>query len=36
MDIEAIPENMRNLECVQCLACVETCAVKDAVVLKLG
>ena len=36
MDIEAIPENMRNLECVQCLACVETCALADVVVLKLG
>ncbi len=36
MDIPAIPESMRDLECVQCLDCIDNCPIENAVVLKLG
>jgi polyferredoxin len=35
MDIEAIPENNRSLECIYCLECLETCTNPDTVALKL-
>lgn len=34
MDIEAIPENNRSLECIYCLECLETCTNPDTVALK--
>ena len=36
VDIPGIPENIRSAECVRCLECLETCAVADAVTLRLG
>ena len=36
MGIAPIPENMRSPECIQCLECLETCTVPDAIDLKLG
>ena len=35
MDIQAIPENNRPLECIYCLECLETCTNSDTVALKL-
>ena len=36
VDIPGIPENIRSTECIRCLECLETCAVRDAVTLQLG
>jgi len=36
MGIEAIPDHLRDPECIQCLECLETCSVEDTVVLQLG
>jgi ferredoxin len=36
VDIAPIPENMRSLECVQYLECIETCTRLDAIDLRLG
>jgi polyferredoxin len=36
VDIPGIPENIRSAECIRCLECLETCAVPDAVTLRLG
>lgn len=36
VDIPGIPENIRSLECVRCLECVDTCARQDAIEVRLG
>ena len=36
VDSPRIPENIRSTECIRCLECLETCAVRDAVTLQLG
>ena len=36
VDIPGIPENIRSTECIRCLECLETCAVPDAVTLRLA
>lgn len=36
MGIKAVPENLRDPECVRCLECVATCARKDTLNLKVG
>ncbi|MCB9421915.1 MAG: 4Fe-4S binding protein, partial [Ardenticatenaceae bacterium] len=35
MDIEDAHANSRDLECIQCLKCLETCAIKETVTLEL-
>lgn len=36
VDIPGIPENIRSVECVRCLNCVDTCARQDTVEVRLG
>ena len=36
MDIQDIPENLRSGECIQCLGCLERCASRDTLELRLG
>jgi len=36
MDIEAVPENLTSPECIQCLECLESCAVEGTMSLELG
>ena len=36
MDIEAVPDNLRSVECVRCLECLETCSKPDTLDLRLG
>jgi len=36
MGIEERPENIRSLECVRCLDCLDTCKRPEAIELRLG
>ena len=36
MDIKNIPENLRSVECIRCLNCLETCDRPGAIDLRLG
>lgn len=36
MGIQDIPENLRSMECIQCLKCQENCAFEETLVLRLG
>ena len=35
MDIQDVPDNLSHAECIRCLECLETCARKDALALKV-
>lgn len=35
MNIQDVPDNLSNAECIRCLECLETCAREDALVLKV-
>lgn len=35
MDIQNVPDNLSHVECIRCLECLETCARKDALTLKV-
>jgi polyferredoxin len=35
MGIQAVPENLRDAECIRCLECLETCARDEALELKI-
>lgn len=36
MDIPAVSQNIRSVECVRCLACVDTCADPETITLRMG
>lgn len=36
MEIETVPENLTSPECIQCLECLESCAVEGTMSLELG
>lgn len=36
MGIQRVPEHLNDAECIRCLECLETCARKDALEIKLG
>lgn len=36
MNIQDVPDHLQDAECVRCLECLETCARKDSLTLKIG